>query len=135
MATHVAQQVISAIAPGFRRYGLKVINIEGLRMQPAGMESHWQKVKENAVALAGERLDNQRMGEDVRDDLRRHMPLIGHIHLAQVPKRSGPTDAALFRDVRAIAADGGYVGWLGMEFIPGLDSIAELRAARELLLY
>ena len=65
MATHVAQQVISAIAPGFRRYGLKVINIEGLRMQPAGMESHWQKVKENAVALAGERLDNQRMGEDV----------------------------------------------------------------------
>lgn len=65
IASRVAQQVVDAIAPGFRRYGLKVFSVEGMLMQPSGMEKHWEKVKENTIELAGERLTNQRMGEDV----------------------------------------------------------------------
>jgi hypothetical protein len=65
IAAKVAQQVVDAIAPSFRRYGLKVFSIEGMLMQPSGMEKHWEKVKENNVEVAGERLTNRRMGDDV----------------------------------------------------------------------
>jgi hypothetical protein len=65
VAARVAQQVVDAVAPGFRRYGLSVFSVEGMVMQPAGMEKHWEKVKENTIELAGEHLANQRMGEDV----------------------------------------------------------------------
>jgi len=65
IAAKVAQQVVDAIAPAFRRYGLKVFSVEGMLMQPAGMEKHWEKVKENNVEVADERLTNKRMGDDV----------------------------------------------------------------------
>jgi hypothetical protein len=65
IAAKVAQQVVDAIAPSFRRYGLKVFSIEGMLVQPSGMEKHWEKVKENNVEVAGERLTNKRMGDDV----------------------------------------------------------------------
>ena len=65
IAAKVAQQVVDAIAPAFRRYGLKVFSVEGMLMQPTGMEKHWDKVKENNIELAGERLANKRMGDDV----------------------------------------------------------------------
>ena len=65
MAAKVSQQIVDAIAPSFRRYGLNVFSLEGFAVQPAGMEKHWDKVKENNFEVAGERLTNQRMGEDV----------------------------------------------------------------------
>lgn len=65
IAAKVAQQVVDAIAPSFRRYGLKVFSVEGMLMQPSGMEKHWEKVKENNVEVADERLTNKRMGDDV----------------------------------------------------------------------
>ena len=65
VAAKVAQQVVDAIAPSFRRYGLNVFSVEGMLVQPSGMEKHWERVKENNVTLAGERLANKRMGEDV----------------------------------------------------------------------
>ena len=65
IATKVAQQVVDAIAPAFRRYGLKVFSVEGMLMQPSGMEKHWEKVKQNNVEVADERLVNKRMGDDV----------------------------------------------------------------------
>jgi len=65
IAAKVAQQVVDAIAPAFRRYGLKVFSIEGMLMQPSGMERHWEKVRENNVEVADERLANKRMGDDV----------------------------------------------------------------------
>ena len=34
-------------------------------MQPSGMEKHWEKVKENNVEVADERLVNRRMGDDI----------------------------------------------------------------------
>ena len=65
IAAKVAQQVVDAIAPAFRRYGLKVFSVEGMLMQPSGMEKHWEKVKDNNVEVADERLTNRRMGDDV----------------------------------------------------------------------
>lgn len=65
IAAKVAQQVVDAIAPAFRRYGLKVFSVEGMLMQPSGMEKHWEKVKENNAEVADERLTNRRMGDDV----------------------------------------------------------------------
>ena len=65
VAAKVSQQIVDAIAPSFRRYGLNVFSLEGFAVQPAGMEKHWDKVKENNFEVAGERLTNQRMGEDV----------------------------------------------------------------------
>jgi hypothetical protein len=65
IATKVAQQVVDAIAPAFRRYGLNVFSVEGMLMQPSGMEKHWEKVKDNNVEVADERLVNKRLGEDV----------------------------------------------------------------------
>jgi hypothetical protein len=65
IAAKVAQQVVDAIAPAFRRYGLKVFSVEGMLMQPSGMEKHWEKVKENNAEVADERLVNRRMGDDV----------------------------------------------------------------------
>jgi len=65
IAAKVAQQVVDAVAPAFRRYGLKVFSVEGMLMQPSGMEKHWEKVKENNVEVADERLTNKRMGDDV----------------------------------------------------------------------
>jgi len=65
IATKVAQQVVDAIAPAFHRYGLKVFSVEGMLVRPTGMEKHWEKVKDNNIEVAGERLTNQRMGDDV----------------------------------------------------------------------
>jgi len=64
-AAKVAQQIVDAIAPSFRRYGLSVFCMEGFAAQAAGMEKHWERVKQNNVEIAGERLANQRMGDDV----------------------------------------------------------------------
>ena len=65
VAAKVSQQIVDAITPSFRRYGLSVFSLEGFAAQAAGMEKHWEKVKENHFEVAGERLTNQRMGEDV----------------------------------------------------------------------
>lgn len=65
MVTRVAQQIGSAISDTFKRYGLKVFSIEGVLMQPTGMERHWEKVKENNIEVAGERLTNKRLGQDI----------------------------------------------------------------------
>lgn len=64
-AAKVTQQIVDAVGPSFRRYGLNVVGLESLSMQAAGMEKHWERVKDNNVEVAGERLTNERMGDDV----------------------------------------------------------------------
>ena len=65
IVTKIANQIISAISDSFRRYGLKVFSVEGLLIQPTGMEKHWEKVAENNIEIEGERLINKRLGQDV----------------------------------------------------------------------
>ena len=65
IVSKVAQQIVSGIADGFKRYGLRVFSVEGLLMQPTGMEKHWEKVKDNNIEVAGEQLKNKRLSQDV----------------------------------------------------------------------
>ena len=65
IVSKVAQQIVAGIADSFKRYGLRVFSVEGLLMQPTGMEKHWDKVKENNIEIAGEQLINKRLGQDV----------------------------------------------------------------------
>ena len=65
VVSKVAQQIVSGIADSFKRYGLRVFSVEGLLMQPTGMEKHWDKVKENNIEVADEQLVNKRLGQDV----------------------------------------------------------------------
>ncbi|QYF93802.1 hydroxypyruvate isomerase family protein [Massilia sp. PAMC28688] len=74
----------------------------------------------------------QRMGEDVGAALRRHLPLIGHMQLADVPGRHEPGTGemdypALFQLIDAL----GYDGWIGCEYHPLGDTAAGLRWLRK----
>ncbi len=72
-----------------------------------------------------------RMGEDVVRDITAHVDLIGHLHVAQSPRRSitsepGEIDyAPIVRG--ALAA--GYTGWWGQEFVPTADPLSQLAEA------
>ena len=67
----VAKRIVDAIGPSFRRYGLSIVGVEALAMQTAGMEEHWEKVKENHLEVAGERLANERIDNAMADVRRR----------------------------------------------------------------
>ena len=60
-----------------------------------------------------------RMGRDIRADLTRFMPVIGHIQIAAVPDRGEPDEGEV--DYPAILRhleDLGYDGFIGAEYRP-----------------
>ena len=67
------------------------------------------------------------------NNLRRYLPLIGHIHVAQVPGRvelgSGEID---YRTVFAAIDQTGYTGYVGLEFRPQIDAMVALEEAQAL---
>lgn len=70
----------------------------------------------------------ERSGEDCAAQIRFHLPLIGHFHCAAAPQRAS---AAFSRTMRypaliRLALEGGYTGWFGHEFLPGVDLRQEL---------
>jgi len=76
----------------------------------------------------------QIMEGNVIETLRRHLPLVGHIHVADVPGRHEPGTGELnFANILRSLADDGYAGAVGFEFSPqgetqrALAVIAELR--------
>lgn len=72
-----------------------------------------------------------RMGEDVIRDITAHVGQIGHLHVAQSPRRSitsGPGEIGYAPIVRAALA-AGYTGWWGQEFVPTHDPLSELAEA------
>lgn len=67
-------------------------------------------------------------------NLGRYLPLIGHIHVAQVPGRfelvGGEIDyATIFREIDAA----GYTGYVGLEFRSRINAMAALAQAKTLL--
>ncbi len=76
-----------------------------------------------------------KMGDDPQADLAANLPLVAHIHLAEVPARTTPlpegriAHRALARQVAAA----GYRGWWGMEFCTDGDVYAELEKAKAAL--
>jgi hydroxypyruvate isomerase len=72
------------------------------------------------------------MGEHAAEVLPRHLPLIGHIHVAEAGNRSRPRLDGVIPYGRIVAATmaAGYRGYWGMEFHPHGDPFAELAEVR-----
>jgi hydroxypyruvate isomerase len=71
----------------------------------------------------------QIMEGNVTETLRRHLPLVGHIHMADVPGRHEPGTGELhFANILHALADAGYAGTVGFEFSPQGDTLRALIA-------
>ena len=69
----------------------------------------------------------QRMEGDLAATLRRHLPLIKHIQMADVPGRHEPgTGEINFPFLFRLLDELGYDGWVGCEYIPQGDTVAGL---------
>lgn len=69
----------------------------------------------------------QRMEGDPAAALRRHLPLIAHMQLADVPGRHEPGSGAIdWRSLFALIDALGYRGWIGCEYHPLGDTVAGL---------
>jgi len=69
----------------------------------------------------------QRMEGDLAATLRRHLPLIRHIQLADVPGRHEPgTGEINFPYLFKVLDEIGYDGWVGCEYLPQGDTVEGL---------
>lgn len=65
--------------------------------------------------------------------IKEHAPLIGHIHIADVPGRHEPgTGEINYANVFRAIREAGYQGFVGLEFRPKQDARAALEAVRRL---
>jgi hydroxypyruvate isomerase len=75
----------------------------------------------------------QIMEGNVTETLRRNLPLVGHVHVADVPGRHEPGTGELdFANILCSLADAGYAGTVGFEFSPQGDTQRALAAIAEL---
>jgi hydroxypyruvate isomerase len=69
----------------------------------------------------------QRMGEDLALALRTHLPLIGHVQVADTPGRHEPGSGTIdYRTLFALLDTLGYQGWVGCEYHPQAGTVAGL---------
>jgi hydroxypyruvate isomerase len=69
----------------------------------------------------------QRMEGELANTIRKHLPLIGHMQLADNPGRHEPgTGEINYRYLFALLDEIGYDGWVGCEYIPRTDTVAGL---------
>lgn len=69
----------------------------------------------------------QRMEGELADTIRRYLPLIRHIQLADVPGRHQPgTGEINFPFLFRLLDELGYEGWIGCEYLPQGDTLASL---------
>jgi hydroxypyruvate isomerase len=70
----------------------------------------------------------QRMEGDLAQTLREHLPIIGHIQVADVPGRHEPgTGEINYPYLFRLMDELGYEGWVGCEYVPSgatRDSLA-----------
>ncbi len=74
----------------------------------------------------------ERMGEDSRHDIVANLPVIGHLHVADTPRRTKPQFGGGLDYSKIVSAvvKAGYKGFWGMEFTPEGDPLVELEEAR-----
>lgn len=76
----------------------------------------------------------QRMEGDLAAGLRKHLPLIRHMQLADVPGRHEPGTGTIdYRALFALIDELGYDGWIGCEYRPLGETAAGLGWRRTLL--
>ena len=77
------------------------------------------------------------MERDSTQTLLRHLPLVGHIHIADVPGRHEPGTGKLdFHRILRAVSDAGYAGAVGFEFAPRAgteEALARIAALRDQL--
>jgi hydroxypyruvate isomerase len=67
-------------------------------------------------------------------NLTQHLDLVAHVHVADVPGRHEPgTGEINYRNVLAAIKRAGYDGYVGLEYIPSVDSMASLAPIREIV--
>lgn len=75
-----------------------------------------------------------RMEGALAESLRAHLPLIGHMQLADAPGRHEPGSGEIdFRTLFALTDALGYQGWIGCEYVPAADTVAGLSWRKHLL--
>jgi hydroxypyruvate isomerase len=68
------------------------------------------------------------MGEDVPAMLRRALPHIGHVQLADAPGRNEPGTGVIdYAGAFALLDELDYQGWIGCEYVPRGDTVAGLQ--------
>lgn len=76
----------------------------------------------------------QKSEGDVITRLRRHIGVIGHIQIAEVPGRGEPGTGELhWPHLFAAIGQAGYAGWVGCEYLPAEGTLAGLRWREKLL--
>ena len=61
----------------------------------------------------------QRAQGDVTRTFQRHLPLIGHVHVADVPTRGEPGSGELnYPYLLDVVRRSDYIGWIGLEYTP-----------------
>jgi hydroxypyruvate isomerase len=74
----------------------------------------------------------QRSGDDLIETIVRDGSKIAHVQIADVPGRHEPgTGAIPFGAVLQALHDHGYDGWIGLEFIPSVDTSSALRCLEQ----
>ncbi|KFI06436.1 hydroxypyruvate isomerase [Massilia sp. BSC265] len=69
----------------------------------------------------------QRMEGELAETIRRYLPLIRHVQLADVPGRHQPgTGEINFPFLFRLLDELGYEGWIGCEYLPQGDTVASL---------
>jgi hydroxypyruvate isomerase len=70
----------------------------------------------------------QLMEGDLTNTLRRHMPLIWHMQVADVPSRAEPgTGEINYEHVLGVIEKAGYAGWIGCDYKPSTRTLASFR--------
>jgi hydroxypyruvate isomerase len=74
----------------------------------------------------------QLMEGDLTNTLRRHMPLIWHMQVADVPSRAEPgTGEINYGHVLRVIDECGYAGWIGCDYKPSTTTLESFRWMRE----
>jgi len=90
-----------------------------------------ERVGSSSLRLLYDVYHMSRMGEDVVADLSAKVDAIAHVHVAEAPDRSTPRRdgvVPLEAVCRTLAAHG-YRGYLGLEYVPSGDPLADLARA------
>jgi hydroxypyruvate isomerase len=86
-----------------------------------------REVDSPAVGLIFDIYHQQITGGNLISNLTKHIDLVGHLHVADVPGRHEPgTGEINFLNVLGAAKRAGYDGDIGLEYIPSSDSRASL---------
>jgi len=122
---------------GLLSRGILGVGREGSRrsLWPGGWRARRGHLQRAAARLAGgpKRPRNIPGKGNIIETLRRHLPLVGHVHMADVPGRHEPGTGELnFANILRALADGGYAGTVGFEFSSQGDTERALAAIAEL---